>query len=389
MIPQPPPGQGPIDPRGAFSPPPPPGQSPGPMMQGPMMPPPPRPMGPMGPPPGMFPPPMYMPPPPRGGGFARGILMTLATTLFGLSLTLNIYLLIVSGMMSGSSRSTSVVEGDPNQKIAIIPLSGAIMGDASEKFDRLLTQIERDKGVKALVVEIDSPGGTVTGSDEIHHRLLRFKSEHANIPVVISMASLAASGGYYVACAGDYVFAQPTTLTGNIGVLMPQYNVSEMFEKWGIKETTIESTGATYKNAGSMFRPEKPEDRAYIQDIADKAFTQFKSVVSTGRQGRLKKPLAEIANGKIYMAADAAALGLIDQVGYLNDACDHAATKAGLNRRTVVKYEEPQSFAEKMLGQSNVGGASAKSVAINGVNIDASAVRELMTPRLMYLWRGQ
>src|SRR5262245_20226875 len=114
MIPQPPPGQGPIDPRGAFSPPPGPGGAPMPPY----------------PPPQMYPPPpMFMPPPPRQkGGFARGILVTLATTIFGLSLTLNIYLLLASGFLSSSgTRSTNLVDGDPNQKIAVIPVQGAIM----------------------------------------------------------------------------------------------------------------------------------------------------------------------------------------------------------------------------------------------------------------------
>jgi protease-4 len=209
------------------------------------------------------------------------------------------------------------------------------------------------------------------------------------------MAGLAASGGYYVACPADYIFAQPTTLTGNIGVLMPQYNVHELFEKWGIKETTVESSGTPFKNAGSMFRAEKPEDRAYIQDIADKAFAQFKDVVAKGRQNKLKKPLAEVANGKIYMAADAAALGLIDKVGYLSDAYDHAATQAKLNKRTIVKYHDPPNFLDSLMsGKANLAGAAGAagaghSIQINGVNIDAGDLRELMTPRLMYLWRGQ
>ena len=385
MIPQPPPGQGPIDPRGAFAPPPPP--------TGGAVPPPPGGWTPPPMPP-MMPPPMYYGPPPkaRGGGFVRGVFVTLATTIFGLSLTLNIYLLLASGFLGGSSqRSSDLVEGDPMQKIAIIPIKGVIMDDASAQFARFLKQAEADSAVKAIVLEIDSPGGSVTASDEIFHRIERFRADHPSKPVIVSMAGLAASGGYYVACGGDYVFAQPTTLTGNIGVLLPQYNVSELFDKWGIEETTITSQGAPFKNAGSMFRPESPEERAYLQGIADKAFAQFKGVVSKGRTGRLKKPLVEIANGKIFMADDAKALGLVDDVGYLHDAYKHAATKAGLSNPTVVRYQDPPTLMDMLMsGKSNVSGAGASgSVTINGINVNASDVYEMTTPRLMYLWRGR
>ena len=406
MIPQPPPGQGPIDPRGAFQPPPPPHGGAGgfqtqqfqPQMPPPGMPPAMYPGGPMMPPP----PPMFFPPPPpppkrSGGGFARAMLITFATVLFGASLTLNIYLLALTGLAGGGSRSTStaVITGDPSQKIAHVPIKGVIMDEAYERFDRMMKSVEADDGVKAVVIEIDSPGGSVTASDEIHNRITKFKKDKPNVPVVVSMAGLAASGGYYVACPADYIIAQPTTLTGNIGVLMPQYNVHELFEKWGIKETTVESTGAPFKNAGSMFQAENEEHRKYIQDIADKAFQQFKDVVAKGRQTKLKKPLTDIANGKIYMAADAAALGLIDKIGYIQDAYDHAATQAKLSNRTIVKYHDPPSFMDALLsGKANVsagaaGAAGGQNIQINGVNINAGDLHDLMTPRLMYLWRGE
>ena len=401
MTSQPPPGQGPIDPRGAFSPPPPP-PPPGWQPQQQQHVPPPHQMPPMPPTPPMYPPmypPMFMPPPPRrGGGFVRGILVTLATTIFGLSLTLNLYLLIAHGLFSGGStaRSSNLLEGDPSQKVAVVPIKGTIMDDASQRFARLIKQIENDSTIKALVIEVDSPGGSVTASDEIFHRIQRFKLDHPKMPIVVSMGGLAASGGYYVSCAGDYLFAQPSTLTGNIGVLLPQFNVAELFDKWGIKENTIVSTGAVYKNAGSMFRPEDPKDRAYLQDIADKAFAQFKAVVKQGRSGHAKfdvKKLDEVANGKIYMTEDAVALGLVDEKGYLHDACEYAATKAGLSKPTVIRFQNPQSLLEALLdGKSNVGGTSAsggQTITVNGINITAADLRDLLTPRLMYLWRGQ
>lgn len=395
MTSQLPPGQGPIDPRGAFSvpPPPQPGAT-GPSGPGGV---PPMPPGwqPPNLPPMMYPPMMYPPPPPprRQGGFARGIFLTLATTIFGISLLLNIYLLVTAGLFGGgdSTRSNTLLEGDSAQQVAVIPVKGVIMDQAATRLDRFLKQIDTDKNVKALVLEVDSPGGSVSASDQMYHRIERFKTEHPGVPVVVAQEGLAASGAYYISCAGDYLFAQPSALTGNIGVLMPQYNVSELFNKWGIKENTIVSTGATYKEAGSMFKPETPEERAYLQDIADKAFAMFKGVVATGRKGKLTKPLSEIANGKIYTAADAQALGLVDKIGYLRDACQYAAKTAGLSRPNVVRYEERPSLFDALSGKSNVSGASAQagqsSVTINGININADDIRDLLTPRLMYLWR--
>lgn len=374
MIPQPPPGQGPIDPRGAFNPPPPPPPGYRPPMQ---------PMPPM-----MPPPPMFMQPP-RERSFARAIFMTLATTIFGLSLAANVYLLLFSGLMSGgaSARQNTVLEGDPTERVAIIPVNGVIMTEASQQFERFMQIAEQDKNVKAIVLEIDSPGGTVTASDEIHHRIMQFKQNRPNVPVVAAMGSLAASGGYYIACAADYVYAQPTTMTGNIGVLFPRYNVSRLADKWGIEETTLESTGAPFKNAGSMFQPEDPEDVAYFQSIIDKSFVQFKDVVKNGRAGKLTKPIEEIANGKIYLGRDAQALGLVDDIGYLEDAYTHAAQ--GLKKPQVVRYANPPSLLEALAAKSNVGAVSASASQGVNVQIDWKKLQELTTPRMLYLWRGE
>lgn len=387
MIPQPPPGQGPIDPRGAFNPPPPPpppgyraGGMPPPGMPPPGMPP----MPPM-----MPPPPMFMQPPPRERSFARAIFMTLATTIFGLSLAANVYLLLFSGLMAGgtSARQNTIVEGEATERVAVIPVNGVIMTEAAQQFERFMRMAEADQNVKGIVLEIDSPGGTVTASDEIHHRIMGFKKKRPGVPVVATMGSLAASGGYYIACAADYVFAQPTTMTGNIGVLFPRYNVSRLADKWGIEETTLESTGANFKNAGSMFQPENPEDVKYFQEIIDKSFVQFKNVVQNGRGNKLTKPLDEIANGKIYLGPDALALGLVDQIGYLEDAYGHAAQ--GLKKPQVVRYANPPSLLEALSTKSNIGAVTAS--ARNGVNVqlDWQKLQELTTPRMLYLWRGE
>lgn len=347
---------------------------------------------------------MFYPPPPpppkQGRTFAGMIFMTLASLIFGGSLILNVYLLVFTGIVSGasstSSRQTTILEGDASQKIAVIPIAGIIMDAQAAQFERFIKMAEDDMNVKAVILAVDSPGGSVTASDEIHHRVTAFKQKR-NIPVVISMGSLAASGGYYIACAGDHVIAEPTTLTGNIGVLLPSYNVAKLADKWGIEETTLHSSGADFKNAGSMFHETVPTETAYFQDIIDQAFVTFKKVVKDGRTSHTNFVAAnidQVANGKIYTAKDAMSLGLIDQVGYAADAYASAQTLAKLSKPQVVQYHNPPSFLEALSSKSNVGALHAQS----GVGLDASGVtvkldwqslQEMATPRLLYLWRGQ
>jgi len=347
------------------------------------------------PPPG-FPPGMGMPPPPpprRSGGAGRAVFMVLLVLLLAFSVLLNLVLLVSSMGGGTSTQQTTLRTGKATEKIAVIPLKGMIDANASTQFARFIEQAENDKNVKAVVIEIDTPGGTVTASDEIYNRMKAFKAKKA-VPIVVSMASLATSGGYYAACGADHVVAQPTTFTGNIGVLMPRYNFSKLMEKYGVEETTIVSTGATFKNAGSSFRPESAEEKAYMQALADSAFTQFKKVVSQGRSSKLKGNIEDIANGKVYTANDALGLGLIDQIGYLDDAQTVAQTSAGLTSPTIVRYHEPPSLLDLLMSsKSNVGtgaalGGGAGAGSVN-VTVDANLLSELSTPRPLYLWRGQ
>jgi protease-4 len=338
---------------------------------------------------------MFRPPQPPAPkrGVGRSIFMALLVIFFLLSLLLNVVLIgmTVADGSSSSAVRTVIVDGDSSQTVAVIPLTGTIMEGEAIRFDKFMTQAQKDSDVKAIVIAIDTPGGSVTASDEIYNRIIEFKKARPNVPVVASMGSLATSGGYYAACATDYIIAQRTTLTGNIGVLMPRFNVHKMFDKWGIEETTIASTGATFKNAGSMFKPENPEETAYIQAIADAAFTEFKSVVKAGRGAKLKKPIDQIANGKVYMGEEAKSLGLVDETGYLKDAYEHAGAK--LSRMKVVKYEDAPTLLSLLGAKGNLPAIEKGSsdVTINGVNVnlDMTKLQEMMTPRMMYLWRGE
>lgn len=338
-----------------------------------------------------------MPPPPSPHPrrtllwFGQLIFGTLAVIVFLGSLLLNVGLLTAVGVKGGyQNRQTVLVEGDSDQEVAIVPLVNSMILQAQAKqLSQTLDEVGKDSHVKALVLRIDTPGGSVTASDEIHHRIEQFKSRHPKVPVVVTMGGLATSGGYYAACAGDYLFAEPTTLTGNIGVLMPQYNVSKLAAKYGVVDATIHSTGAPYKEAGSWTKPITPQDTAYLTGLIDSAFTRFKQVVTDGRGKRLTQPIDTIANGMAYTADQAKSLGLVDQVGYAMDAYAYAAKKAGLTKMKVVRYDQPATLMEALTSaqfdKSSPQSATSIPAELSKLfNFNPGALARHDTPQLMY-----
>jgi protease-4 len=309
------------------------------------------------------------------------------------SLLINVVLVLVVGASSVGSglHEDTLVEGDAGEKVAVLSIDGIILDRTAQRFIHQLSRLEKDSNVKAIVLSVDTPGGSVTASDVIYHAITDYKARHTSVPVVVTMGGLATSGGYYVSCAADYIIAQPTTMTGNIGVVMPRYDLSKLADKWGIEDNSLHSTGADFKTAGSMFRPETPAEHEYILSIIDSAFAQFKKVISDGRGSKLAKPIDTISNGKVYVTDEALALGLVDAKGYAEDAYNYAATKAGLTRKTVVRVQDSPRLMEQLLSsRSSLGGASAGSggVTVNGVNVNLGpeTIEAFSRPRLMYLW---
>lgn len=336
-----------------------------------------------------FPPPSLYPPPQRGG-FARAIFTGLAVSILGLSISLNLYFLVYSGLLSGEPLRKSVIRsGNIQQTIAVVPLQGVIDDQKAAELNDLLGEVENDPTVRAIVLEVDSPGGGVTASDQIYDRLIRLRSEK-KIPVVVSMGALATSGGYYIACAADQIVAQRTTWTGNIGVLLPRYNFSKLANQYGVEDTTIKSTGADFKDAGSPFKPDTPEQTAYFQKLADDAFGVFKGVVGKGRSLDADT-VARIANGKVYNGTDALNLKLVDAIGYLDDAIDLAAQKANLGtaKPQAVRFEKKVGLFEALGRSSAQSSKLTLPVGGPGVSIDRSVIDQVLTPRPLYLWRGQ
>jgi protease-4 len=347
---------------------------------------------------GGYPTPGWYPPPKPPRNFSRAIFTTLATTVFGISLMANIYLLLLSGLFgdhSGKASTSTVTEGDPKQVVAVVPIETSMIsqGDA-ELLDKRLKEVEENDNVKALVLRINTPGGEVSPSDEMYNRILQFRARKPNIPVVVSMGGMATSGGYYIACAGQWLVAEQTTWTANIGVRADSINLSKLGEKWGIQDTSLHNRGANFKTAGSMWREPTQEENDYLIGLLDSAADRFHDVVKTGRQGRLKAPLAQIFEAQAYPAKPALEMGLVDQIGYLSDACAYAAAQAKLSNMTVIKFEEPSLLQKLLTGKSGLPAPSADqtvkigAVKIDGVEIQADQLDRFLHPRPMYLWRG-
>lgn len=282
----------------------------------------------------------------------------------------------------------SVVEGEAGGKILLIQLDGLLTEEAiseslfapgESRVARLREELERarlDPEVGALLLRINSPGGTVTASDILHHEILRFKQQRG-VPVVAQLMGVAASGGYYVAMAADRVIAQPTAVTGSIGVIFGGINVAGLMEKVGIEDQTLVS--GPYKDAGSILREMTPEERAQLQSVLDDMFQRFVSVVEAGRPELGPDAIARLADGRIYSAPQALENGLVDQLGDLHDAVAAARDAAGLSRSRVVTYHRPREF------RNNLYSVTAPPVG-SGPALGSWWKALLPAPAFLYLW---
>jgi len=216
--------------------------------------------------------------------------------------------------------------------------SGGLFGDGSagsEYVVGLLERARKDGSVKSVVVRINSPGGSAAGSQEIYQEVNKVR--RSGKKVTVSMGDVAASGGYYIACAADRIYAQPSTLTGSIGVIMATADVHELLGKLGIDLGSIKS--GKHKDMGTFTRPMTPDERRIAQDLISDVFDQFVADVSKGRKldkGEVKK----LADGRVYTGRQALKLKLIDRLGGLEDALRAAADDAGIKGEfDVVEYE--------------------------------------------------
>lgn len=281
--------------------------------------------------------------------------------------------------------------GWTTQKIAIVDLNGPLINarrpsllaegeQVVSLFAEKLQRAAQDGNVKAIVLRINSPGGTVTASDLVYQEVVRFKQQTGK-KVIAMLMDVAASGGYYVACAADQIIAQPTTVTGSLGVVALLPELEGLMNKVGVKVNVIKS--GDMKDAGSPFREMRPAEREYFQRMMSDFHERFVAVVAAGRPGLDAEQVRALADGRVYTARQALDNGLVDRVGTLHDALAVARQAAGLKNAHVVMYHRPLDWTPTVYAEAHGSDARGESPLFG---IDLISWWERTSSPFMYLW---
>jgi len=274
-----------------------------------------------------------------------------------------------------------VLSGEGKDKIVLMDITGVItseegisaiggtkkpgmLAEMREGFDRA----RKDRNVKAVVLRINSPGGGVTASDTLYHEIKKFKME-TGVKVIAHFLDAGTSGAYYAALASDRITAQPTSITGSIGVIMLRIDATGLMQKIGVQ--TLEISSGEQKGMGSPFRPVSAEEKKIFQAMIDSLYGRFVGVVADERKMSPER-VRQLADGRVYTSQEAKDAGLIDDIGYLDDAIVQARKLANLERATVVTYLRPGDYRPNIY-------------SMNVININFG---DLAGPgvRLAYLW---
>lgn len=317
-------------------------------------------------------PPQYaaaQPPPPappkrsRAGAFFLGALSGCLVVFLGM-----LFLAMVVAAMAGDETGEFSLS---DQKVAIVPIEGEIL-DGRETLD-LLHKYAKNDTVKAIVVRINSPGGAIAPSQEIYSAIRRVRKDSGK-PVVASLDSVAASGGFYIAAACDRIVANPGSITGSIGVIMQWFDMKDLVRWAKLNPETI--TSGALKDAGSPYRQMTDAERQYFQNIVTQLHTQFVRDVAQGRAGKIKhEEVARIADGRVFTGEEALRLKLVDELGSIDDAVRSAGSLAGIDGtpdRIWPKREEGSLF--DLLTSSGEGEAILERIISRRV------------PKFLYKW---
>lgn len=318
------------------------------------------------------------------------------------SLTLAVLLALALSSLAGCSLVTldfqpkirpleeETVEGKGSSKILLLDLSGTLAEDLPSfslgapaprvpllaRVREELAKAEKDDHVRALIVRINSPGGTITASDILYHEILAFK-QRRKIPVIATIMDVGASGGYYAALAADSIVANPTTITGSIGVVMVTVNAQGLMEKIGVAPLAIKS--GPMKDAGSPFRALTGPELAVFQNIIDEMYGRFVGLIVQSRKLPEDRVRA-LADGRVYTAEQALRLGLVDRIGYLEDVVKLARDAAKLDEARVVMYHRPKEY------RSNLYSSTLAAATADSTLAQFAAVLGGSGPRFLYLW---
>ena len=287
------------------------------------------------------------------------------------------------------------LDGKGLHKIVVIPIQGVIDDTSTDSLDvfgasqfslatieRALKQAEKDDAVKAMILKVDSPGGSVVVSDALYRAILRFK-EQSGKPVVVSMGTVAASGGYYISLAADKIIAYPDTLTGSIGVIMTLPNYGTLAKTIGYEEVVFKS--GPLKDMGDPLQPVTEEARQAFQSIIDETFTHFVSLVSERRQMPLQEVMDK-ATGAVYTGSQALRMGLVDDLGDFERAVKEAKGLAKIDEARLVEYREKKknTFLLDWLESHKAPYDEPLSRLANGLE---KLLAQERTPKLWFIWR--
>jgi len=282
------------------------------------------------------------------------------------------------------------VQGKGASKILLVDLSGVLQDEAVgfslgappphvpllARMREELEKAENDARVRAVIIKINSPGGTITASDILYREIKEFKARR-KIPVTAVIMDVGASGGYYVALAADTIVAHPTSVTGSLGVVMLTVNAQGLMEKIGVAPQAIKS--GPMKDAGSPFRALTPQERAVFQEVIDDMYGRFVRLIAESRKIPEERVRA-MADGRIYTAQQALALGLVNRVAYLDEVIESTKKAVGVEEARIVMYHRPKDYRATIYSTApTVSGADSALGQITGL-LGAPG------PRFMYLW---
>jgi len=288
----------------------------------------------------------------------------------------------------------SVVQRDGGwcvwDKIAVIDVDGVLMNGSNEGlfgsgenpvslFQEKLDKARHDRRVKAVVLRLNSPGGTVGAADLMHHSLVSFRAKSKK-PVIACVLDLAASGAYYLACGSDGIMAQPTSVTGSIGVLVQTVSFAGAMEKLGVSAEAIKS--GQIKDLASPLRRLEPEEREVLKGIVMHLYDNFLAVVLQGRGKLTREKLAPLSDGRVFTSPAALEAGLIDRIGYPADAIRWAKELAKLRRGKAVIYHRPVGYKPNVYAS-----AEPLQPGASLINIGLPSWLRSQGPQFLYLWQ--
>ncbi len=284
------------------------------------------------------------------------------------------------------------IDGDPEakEKILIVNVEGPIISGSESvlflsKFDIVADTIaafkraEEDHDVRAIILQVDSPGGSITACEQILDRIKRFRKARKDVPIIAFMGSIAASGGYYISAQADFIMCHSTTITGSIGVIMQLLNYEGLFEKIGLKGVTIKS--ADKKDIASGLRQMTEEEKKLLHGMIMEMYDRFVTVVDEGRKNLDRESVMKLADGSIFTGKQAKENGLVDELGFFEDAVEETKKLGRIERARIVEYRKRPTIFELLTMK-----AEQDAAARAGIAGDLKRLINERTPRFMYLW---